>query len=129
MDALSRVYEGLAPEGILLDLMPFEPWVPVETADGARLANLDCREFARGARAAQAELLSCGLFRLEEERFFDVLEHFENGPRLLEVVSTWGRTRVPKKLVSAVERAEPPFRVRERVVLRRLRALRQPRFA
>ena len=54
MDALSRVHGALVPDGILLDLMPFEPWVPVETAEGTRLAHLDCREFARGARAAQA---------------------------------------------------------------------------
>ena len=125
MHALRRAHEALVPDGILLDLMPYAPWVPVECSAG-RVGNIDAREFARGARQAQASLartVSEGLFALERELRFDVLEHFGSAEQLLEIAGDWGRTRIPQRVRSGVERATPPFQVREPVVLRRLRAL------
>jgi hypothetical protein len=123
--ALRRVHEALVPGGILLDLMPFEPWVPVESRGGV-VGHVDTREFARDVVKTEARLASVvreGLFALERELRFDVLEHFDSADRLLEVVGEWGRTRIPARLRARLARAEPPFRVRERLVLRRLRAL------
>jgi hypothetical protein len=115
----------LGPGGILLDLMPFEPWVPVECSAG-EVGKIDAREFARGARETEASLgrtVREGLFALERELRFDVLEHFDSAERLLEIVGEWGRTRIPQRVRSGVERARPPFRVRQALVVRRLRAL------
>ena len=52
-----------------------------------------------------------------------MLEHFDSASRLLEVVGEWGWTRIPAQLRASAARAEPPFVVRERLVLRRFRAL------
>jgi hypothetical protein len=123
--ALRRAHDALGPGGILLDLMPYAPWVPVECSAG-EVGKIDAREFARGARETEASLgrtVREGLFALERELRFDVLEHFDSGEALLEIVGDWGRTRIPQRVRSGVERASPPFRVREPVVLRRLRAL------
>lgn len=125
MDALRRVHEALVPQGIVLDLMPFEPQVPVEALD-EELGRLDAREFAREVvetEAALARTVQQGLFVLERELRFDVFEHFDSAARLLETVRGWRGTRIPKRVQARVERAEPPFRVRQRLVLRRLRAL------
>ena len=125
MHALRRVHEALRPGGILLDLMPFEAWVPVENAAGV-VGHVDAREFARDVvktEAGLASVVDAGLFAPERELELDVLEHFDSAPRLLEVVGEWGRTRIPARLRACVARAEPPFVVRERLVLRRFRAV------
>ena len=125
MDALRRVHEALVPEGILLDLMPFAARIPVETPS-ERLGSLDAREFARTVRQVEAALADVerdGLFALEREVRFDVLEHFESAGTLLETVGAWQGTRIPAEVRAQIERHEPPFRVREQLVLRRLRAL------
>jgi hypothetical protein len=122
--ALRRAHKALRPDGILLDLMPYEPWVPVECSAG-EVGKIDAREFTCGAREAEASLgrtVREGLFVLERELRFDVLEHFDSPERLLEIVGDWGRTCIPQRLRTGVERARPPFQVREAVVLRRLRA-------
>jgi hypothetical protein len=122
--ALRRVHEALRPGGILLDLMPFEAWVPVENRAGV-VGHVDAREFARDVVKTEAGLASVvdeGLFAPERELELDVLEHFDSAPRLLEVVGEWGRTRIPARLRAGVTRAEPPFVVRERLILRRFRA-------
>ena len=124
MDALRRVHEALVPEGILLDLMPFEARVPVETLD-EELGRLDAREFARDVLETEAAVLRAlreGLYVLERELRFDVLEHFESAARLLEEAGGWQGTRIPRSLQVRIEQHEPPFWVRQRLVLRRLRA-------
>lgn len=125
MHALRRVHRALVPGGILLDLMPYDGWVPVETRT-EDVGRIDSREFARGVRATEtalAQMVREGLYALEHERRFDVFEHFESAERLLEVVGTWGRTLIPARLRTRLRGPEPPFLVRERLVLRRLRAL------
>ena len=125
MHALRRVHEALRPGGILVDLMPFEAWVPVENAAGV-VGHVDAREFARDVvktEAGLASVVDAGLFALERRLELDVLEHFESAPRLLEVVGEWGRTRIPARMRASFARAGPTFVVRERLVLRRFRAL------
>jgi hypothetical protein len=124
VNALRRVHEALVPEGILLDLMPFEAWIPVETAD-QELGHLDAREFARDARQAESGLARTvrdGLYAHEREVRFHVLEHFESAERFLDIVGNWRGTRIPTRLRARIAHAEPPFRVRQALVLRRLRA-------
>ena len=124
MDALRRVHEALVRGGLLLDLMPFTAWVPVEAAAG-ELGRIDARRFAgevRRIEAARSRIVREGLFMPEREIRFDVLEHFDSSARLLEEAAGWRGATVPKGLRARLERAQPPFRVRETVVLRRLRA-------
>ena len=67
-------------EGILLDLMPFEAWVPVENRAGV-VGHVDAREFARDVVKTEAGLSSvvdAGLFAPERELELDVLEHFDS---------------------------------------------------
>lgn len=104
--------------------MPFDAWVPVENPAGI-VGRVDAREFARDVVKTEAGLASVvreGLFALEQERCFDVLEHFGSADRLLEGVGEWGRTRIPARLRASVARADAPFHVRERLLLRRFRA-------
>lgn len=125
MDALRRAHRALVPGGILLDMLPVAVWPAVECRSG-RLGRLDCREFAGTIHAtskALAQAVREGLFRRERTLCFHVVERFESADRLLEIVGGWSGTRIPPRLPARLRRAQPPFDVRERVVLRRLRAL------
>jgi hypothetical protein len=62
-----------------------------------------------------------GLYVLEAETEYDVLQHFDDVEELIEVKRDIieGQDR----LISAIRTAPPPLRSRMRVVMRRLRAL------
>lgn len=103
-----------------------ERLIDPEGAELTALAEVVARQFAREvveAEAALARTVQQGLFVLERELRFGVFEHFDSAERLLETVGGWRGTRIPKRVQARVERAEPAFRVRQRLVLRRLRAL------
>lgn len=119
MHALRQAHTALVPDGLMLDLHPYTAAIPVER-EGERLGELDAAEFARTAQATEDGLRRCvdyGLFSLESERHFDVLEHFETAEALLSTVGEWAGTRIPRGLAARVRRSRPPFQVRERIVL------------
>ncbi len=119
MDALRHAHEVLAPGGRLLLVHPYGAENPIEAA-GGRLGALDAREFGDTVRAAEAgvaALVAEGLFAQEDERRFEVAEHFADAEELLEEVAGWQGTRTPAELAAAVRAAAPPLLVRLPLVL------------
>jgi hypothetical protein len=125
VNALSRIHKALVPGGVLLDLHPTVPFATAE-AGGATLGRFDEREFVATVRATEAgmeEAVRIGLFEQERELRFDVLDRFEDADELLETVAEWDGFHIPKALARRIRAAPVPIDIRERVVLRRLRAL------
>ena len=125
MNALSRIHRAVERGGVLLDLHPTVPFGTLE-AGGVPLGPLDAREFDGLIEATEAQLAETvrqGLFAPEEEVTFEVVERFDTADELLEKVDGWLGVSVPDALASRVRAGEPPFDVRERVVLRRFRVL------
>ncbi len=123
MDALSQIHRTVKRSGILLDLHPTKPFATVEAA-GVSLGAVDEREFMRTVDKTErglAEVVRRGLFAPEEEITFDVVERFDSAAELIETVDGWDGVRVPRALARRVRSGNPPFDVRERVVLRRFR--------
>jgi hypothetical protein len=123
VNALSRIHRMVKQGGVLLDLHPTKPFATVE-ADGVSLGALDEHEFMRIVRATErglAEVVRAGLFALEEAVTFDVIERFDSAADLVEKVNGWEGVRVPRALATRARSGEPPFDVRERVVLQRFR--------
>jgi hypothetical protein len=126
VNALRRIHRALVDGGVLLDLQPTLANAPVVGA-GRTLGRLDEREFRQVAdrvNGALEETVAAGLFAHERELVLDVVHRFDGARALLEEVRTWTGTRVPASLVRRLERARPPFDVREGARLRRLRARR-----
>lgn len=95
-------------------------------AGGELVGYLDEREFQRETLATDAALraaVAAGLFAPGDVVRFEVLHRFESAAGLLEDVSGWRSTLVPRDVAEGVERGRPPFDVRERCFVERLRAL------
>jgi hypothetical protein len=70
------------------------------------------------------EAVNLGLFVPEQALRFEVVERFDDGEELLHKVNQeWFGTFVPADVAAAIRSLEPPFDLRERVVLQRLRAI------
>jgi hypothetical protein len=119
----------LASDGLLLDLHPIPPSMHA-FSEGRDLGVVDEREFFRKVRATERELdrgVSEGLFGEEAETELDVIERFDTVGELFETVAEWDDIHLSKRLRERVRRAEPPIDLRERLVLRRYRAIPLPR--
>ena len=73
------------------------------------------------AEAGVEHAIADGIYVLEAEVEFDVLQHFDTAQDLLEKEADHLVTQ--QDLVRAIRRTPPPLFLREHVVLRRLRAL------
>lgn len=125
MNVLRRVHRTLVPGGLLLDMHPVPPSARAESR-GVDLGAFSDREFFATVRATEAGLdqtVREGLFAAETELEFNFLERFETAEELLEAVADWQGCTVPSRLRGRIRSAAPPIDIRERVVLRRLRAL------
>jgi hypothetical protein len=123
VNALRRIHRALVPGGLVLDAQPVGGRIPVESG-GAALGTLDMREWGRTVeRVAELvdETIADGLFAVETERDYDVLEMFDNSRELVETVREWTGTKISRSLAARVKHATPPVLVRERVRLRVLR--------
>jgi hypothetical protein len=115
----------MAPGGLVLDMQPVRARPPVEAA-GRRLGSLDMREWRQTIEPITSlvdETIAAGLFREERRRRYEVLETFDNGRELIETVGDWDGTKISRTLAARVERAAPPFVIREGILLRVLRVL------
>ena len=101
------------------------PFATVE-AGSVSLGAVDEREFMHLVKETEAgltETVRRALFALEEAAAFDVIERFDTADELVDKVNGWEGVRVPEPVARKVRSGEPPFDVRERVVLQRLRVL------
>lgn len=122
MNALRHVHTLLAPGGTLVDVHPVTQ-ERVETDDGVvgtieepSWVEVDLPNAESGVRQVVDE----GLYVVEAETEYDVLQHFDDAEELIDVKQDIieGQDR----LIAAVRSAQLPLRSRMRVVMRRLRA-------
>jgi hypothetical protein len=73
------------------------------------------------AEARLKQAIAEGLYAPEAEVEFDVLQHFDTADELLEAKEE--HVGAQASLVRRIRATQPPFVLREHVVLRRLRAL------
>jgi len=121
--ALRHVHGLLVPGGTLLDIHP----VTEEQVEAAgqvvgviqelEWRTVDLPNSEAGLRQAIAE----GLYELEAETEYDVLQHFDDADELNEAKRDLLENQ--EGLVLAMRAAPPPLVSRMRVVFRRLRAL------
>ena len=122
MNALRHVHTLLARGGTLVDLHPVSQ-EQVETDDGVvgtieepSWVEVDLPNAESGVR----QVIDEGLYVLEAETEYDVLQHFDDAEELIDVKRDIieGQDR----LIAAIRAAQLPLRSRMRVVMRTLRA-------
>jgi hypothetical protein len=124
--ALRHVHELLVPGGTMVDLHPVtEQQVETrETIIGVIREPEWVDRDLPNAEAGVEQVIGEGLYLLEAEVDFDVLQHFDTAEDLLEKEADHLATE--QELVDAIRAVPPPLFLREHVVLRRLRALPAP---
>ena len=123
MHALRHVHQLLVPGGTLVDIHPVTE-EHVEAA-GAPVGVILEPDWFTGdlpnSESALRRTIAEGLYELEAETEYDVLQHFDRPDELVEAKSDLLETQ--QALVDAVRAAPPPLVTRMRVVFRRLRAV------
>ena len=125
MNALRKIHAVLIPGGVVVDTQPVSAR-PLVEAEGRELGRLDMRDWRKtidAVDALTARTIDDGLFELEAERCFTVVDTSDHGPALVETVSGWQGTSVPGTLARRIAAATPPISVHQEVRLRVLRAL------
>jgi hypothetical protein len=124
--ALRHVHRLLVPHGTMLDLHPVTEQ-QVEAGGGIVGVIREPEWIERDLLSAEAGLehvVAEGLYLLEKEVDFDVLQHFDTTEELLERAADLLASQ--PALARRIRGTSPPFVLREHVVLRRLRALASP---
>jgi hypothetical protein len=120
--ALRHVHELLVPGGTLVDLHPVTQ-EQVE-ADGRVLGVIEEPEWVSvvlpNAEAGLREAIADGLYAVEAETEFDVLQHFRTGEGLVDAKRELLADQ--PSLLRRIRAVPGPLRTREHCVLRRLRA-------
>ncbi|HEV2461747.1 MAG TPA: hypothetical protein VGS80_25605 [Ktedonobacterales bacterium] len=114
VNTLRRISTVLRPDGVLLNLLPDTTHraVAVRVGGGAiqRLGHLDdtrdIKEF-QAVLAAQQAALDAGLFVLERETSFTIVDHFDTVERWL-TNDEFKRAIIPAKLVARAGALLPP---------------------
>jgi hypothetical protein len=124
--ALSNIHQMLVPGGALLDLQPIPP-SPSLYVGGYRLGTVDQSQvwerFARAEPGVEAAVRE-GLFRLERELEFDVIERFDSKETLIATINGRDDWHMTGRLAARLEAADPPIDGRDRMRLRLYRARR-----
>jgi hypothetical protein len=123
VNALRHVHTLLVPDGELVDVHPVSE-EQVET-DGAVLGTIEEPDWVTvdlpNAESGLRQVVDEGLYALEAETEYDVLEHFDDAEDLIE--AKHDIIEGQDRLIGAIRSAQPPLRSRMHVVMRRLHAL------
>ena len=123
MHALRHVHGLLAPGGTLVDVHPISE-EQVETAEEV-VGTIREPDWLHGdlpnSEAALRAVVADGLYEIQAETDYDVLQHFDVADELLD--AKHDILEGQDALVRSIRKAPPPLHTRMRVVLRRLRAL------
>jgi hypothetical protein len=120
--ALHHVHRLLAPGGTLVDIHPVTE-EQVE-ADGASVGIIREPDWLSvdlpNSEAALQQAIAGGLYELEAQTGYDVLQHFDDPDELLDAKHDLLETQ--DVLIEAIRAAPVPLVTRMHVVFRRLRA-------
>ena len=123
MHALRHIHRLLVPGGTLVDSHPVTEEEIV--ADGGSLGVIEEPEWRSvvlpNAEARLSDAIQDGLYALEVETEFDLLQHFDMADDLIEAAAD--RLESQPELVRRIRTARAPFVTREHYILRRLRSL------
>ena len=121
MNALRHVHALLARGGTLVDAHPVTE-EQVETVAGI-VGTIEEPDWVAvdlpNAEAGLRRVVEDGLYALEAETAYDVLQHFDDAEELIEAKRDVLEGQ--DALVAAIRAAQPPLRTRMRVSMRRLR--------
>ena len=123
MHALRHVHELVVPGGTLVDIHPVTE-EQVEAAGGHVGVILEPEWISvelPNSESALRQTIAEGLYELEAETEYDVLQHFDDAEEL--IVARSDLLEEQHELVAAIRAADTPLVTRMRVVFRRLRAL------
>ena len=124
MHALRHVHGLVVRDGTLVDIHPLtEDHVeagngPVGVIREPEWLDVELPNSEAALRQTTAE----GLFELEVETEYDVLEHFDRADELIEAKQDVIEEQ--EELIAAIRAAPPPLKTRMRIVFRRLRVRR-----
>lgn len=123
MHALRHVHGLLIPGGTLVDIHPVtEEHVDAGSCRIGVILEPDWRTIdLPNSEAALRDTMSDGLYELEDETEYDVLQHFDRPEELVEAKKDILEGQ--DALVAAIHAAPTPLATRMRVVFRRLRVL------
>jgi hypothetical protein len=123
VNALRHVHTLLAPDGVVVDVHPVTE-EQVEAVEGVvgtieepDWVNVDLPNAEAGVRRVVVD----GLYALEAETAYDVLQYADDAEELIEVRRDLLEGQ--DVLVAAIRAAQPPVWTRMRVVMRRLRVV------
>jgi hypothetical protein len=122
VNALRRIHRSLVPGGTLVDVHPVAPALQAE-AGGRVLGSFDGSQFFADVATAEGDISGTGLWELEAEARFDLIQRCDSGEEAVEYALGYGGYTVPDEVGRRVLAAEPPVDVREFAVVRRFRAL------
>ena len=125
MHALRNVHRMLVAQGLLVDLHPVMP-NPRISAGGRDLGPLHqerwAREWLRPTERELARVVRQGLFEPLAGLDFDVVDRHDTAQELLDDIDDWEYGWISGRLRRQIVRAEPPFDLTQRLVLRTYRA-------
>jgi hypothetical protein len=122
---LGLLHASLVERGILCDTQPVAAAARVSGSSGL-LGRLDMSKWIETIAAIDErveEAVAARLFRLEHEEDYLTYDEFDEADALVETVSLWRDTEIPKGLSARIHTASPPFRVEQHVRLRLFRRL------
>lgn len=125
MNALCKIHAALVPGSLVIDTQPVSAEPPIEAETG-EFATLDMREWALTIEAVDqriAEAIRAGLFAVEREDRFTVIDEHDDGADFVAVVREWAGTRVDDALAERAGQEHGPVRLHQEVRLRVLRRL------
>jgi hypothetical protein len=119
--ALRHVHRLVVPGGVLVDIHPVTE--EEVTAAGVPVGVIREPDWLTGdlpnSEAALRQAIAEGLYELEVETEYDVLQHFDEAAELIDAKCDLLETQ--HALVEAIRTAPTPLSTRMRVVFRRLR--------
>ena len=124
MHALRNIHRMLVSHGSLVDLQPIPP-SPSLRAGGSVLGTVDQSqvwERFRRTEAGVAVAVREGLYKLESELAFDVIERFDSKETLIATINERDDWHMTGQVAARLEAADPPIDGRDRLRLRKYRA-------
>jgi hypothetical protein len=123
VNALRAIHAALVPGGLVIDTQPVSAHPPIESDAGA-LGTLDMSEWADLIAEIDDrtdEALAEGLFVIEDESRFSVVDEYDNGEDCLSYVRNWMGTRIDRDVERRVAAERGRIRLPQEIRLRVLR--------